>query len=193
MTEANRWRLLERCLHDDEIPDDDRAAGALVLIFGIQLSRIVELTTAHLHRDPANELTGSITGFSVTLTGPRIAVPPALATILNRLPVQVPHPRTKPLIGGDSPGWLFPGFAATGRLNTATMAKHLKRHGISTRQARNAALISLAGDMPISLVSDLFGISITTAMQWARRAGRDWNAYLAATHQNCRRQSNLGT
>jgi hypothetical protein len=44
-------------------------------------------------------------------------------------------------------------------------------------------LISLAGELPISLLSDLFDISISTAMHWARRAGRDWNAYLAATHQ----------
>src|SRR5664279_1360612 len=34
-----------------------------------------------------------------------------------------------------------------------------------------------------SLVSDLFDISISTAMNWGRRAGRDWNAYLAATHR----------
>ncbi len=47
-------------------PDDVRAAGALVLLYGIQLSRIVELTTAHLHRHPpATGLEGSI-GLSVT-------------------------------------------------------------------------------------------------------------------------------
>jgi hypothetical protein len=37
-----------------------------------------------------------------------------------------------------------------------------------------------------SLLSDLFGIGIATAMQWARSAGRDWNAYVATTHhQRC--------
>ena len=61
--------------------------------------------------------------------------------------------------------------------------ERLKAYGIPTRQARNAALIALAGELPISLVSDLFGISISTAMHWARRAGKDWNAYLAASHQ----------
>ena len=63
------------------------------------------------------------------------------------------------------------------------MSKHMKAYGIPTRSARNAALIALAGELPISLVSDLFDISISTAMNWARRAGRDWNTYLAATHQ----------
>ena len=56
-------------------------------------------------------------------------------------------------------------------------------YGIPTRSAGNTALIALAGELPISLVCDLFDISIATAMNWARRAGRDWNAYLAATHQ----------
>ena len=62
------------------------------------------------------------------------------------------------------------------------MSKHMKQYGIPTRSARNSALIALAGELPISLVSDLFDISISTAMNWARRAGRDSNAYLAATH-----------
>ena len=181
--EEARWRLLDRCLHDGDVPDDVRAAGALVLLYGIQLSRIVELTTAHLHRHPpATGLEGSI-GLSVTLTGPEIALPPALAAILSRLPMHGQHPRPGPLIVGEAPGWLFPGFSATGHLNSSVLSKHLNSQGISPRPARNAALISLAGELPISVLSDLFDISISTAMHWARRAGRDWNAYLAATHQ----------
>jgi len=174
--------LLNRCLHEDDIPDDVRAAGALVLLYGLQLSRIVELTNSHLHRRHAAGGEEPIGGVSVSLTGPEITVPPSLAAILTRLPVRGPHPRTRPLIGGDTPGWLFPGFTATGHLNAATMSKHMKAYGIPTRSARNAALIALAGELPISLVSDLFDLSISTAMNWARRAGRDWNAYLAATH-----------
>jgi hypothetical protein len=61
-------KLLDRCLHDAAIPDDVRAAGALVLLYGMQLSRVVELTTAHLHSPrPGVSVTGfSVTGFSVT-------------------------------------------------------------------------------------------------------------------------------
>ena len=183
LDEEARWRLLGQCLHEDDVPDDVRAAGALVLLYGIQLSRIVELTTAHLHRHPpATGLEGSI-GLSVTLTGPEIALPPALAAILSRLPTRRRHPRPEPLIVCHAPGWLFPGSSATGHLNSSVLSKHLKSHGIPLRPARNAALISLAGDLPISVLSDLFDISISTAMHWARHAGRDWNAYLAATHQ----------
>jgi hypothetical protein len=136
--------LLNRCLHEDDIPDDVRAAGALVLLYGLQLSRIVELTNSHLHRRHAVGGEETVGGMSVSLTGPEITVPPSLAAILTRLPVRGPHPRTRPLIGG-APGWLFPGFTATGHLSAATMSKHMKDYGIPTRSARNAALIALAG------------------------------------------------
>ncbi|MFD3469968.1 hypothetical protein ACFWWM_27105 [Streptomyces sp. NPDC058682] len=42
------WDLLQRCLHDDALPLDVRAAGALLLLFGQHLTRIVTLTTGHL-------------------------------------------------------------------------------------------------------------------------------------------------
>jgi hypothetical protein len=31
-----------------------------------------------------------------------------------------------------------------------------------------------------SVLSDLFGISITSAVQWTHRAGRNWNTFVAA-------------
>src|SRR5664279_761982 len=118
-------------------PDDVRAAGALVLLYGIQLSRIVELTTSRFHRHrPASSIQGSIAGFSVTLTGPEIALPPALAAIMSRLPMQGQRLRPRPLIVGEAPGWLFPGFSARGHINSSVLSRHLKSQGISTRSAR---------------------------------------------------------
>lgn len=48
------------------------------------------------------------------------------------------------------------------------------------RPSRNAALIALAADLPASVVSTLFNMSITAAVRWSKRAGQDWNAYIAA-------------
>jgi hypothetical protein len=42
-------------------------------------------------------------------------------------------------------------------------------------------LIALAADLPTSVLSDLFGISDTSALQWTHRAGRNWNTYVSAT------------
>jgi hypothetical protein len=55
----------------------------------------------------------------------------------------------------------------------------MRGYGLTVRRARNAALISLAGDLPASVISDLFGLSIAASTGWARRAGRDWHQYLA--------------
>jgi hypothetical protein len=57
----------------------------------------------------------------------------------------------------------------------------------SVRASRNAALIALAADLPTTVVSDLLGLNITTAVNWTRRAGRDWHSYLAAETLNRRR------
>jgi hypothetical protein len=41
--------LLTRCLHDEDLPLDVRAAGALGLLYGRTLTDIVKLTAADLH------------------------------------------------------------------------------------------------------------------------------------------------
>jgi hypothetical protein len=84
---------------------------------------------------------------------------------------------------------LFPGRSAHGNVNASVISKRLKEQGIHTRASRNAALIALAADLPASVLSELFGISITSALQWTRRASRDWNTYVAATINDPRTRS----
>ena len=45
-----RWALVARLLHDDTIELTDRVAGALLLCYGQQLSRIAVMTTEQVHR-----------------------------------------------------------------------------------------------------------------------------------------------
>jgi hypothetical protein len=47
------------------------------------------------------------------------------------------------------------------------------------RTAPNAALISLAGDLPVPILADVLGLHTATAEQWAHLANRDWAAYIA--------------
>ncbi len=44
LDDTQRWALLRRCLTDETMPLDTRAAAALVLLFGLPLSRIRHLT-----------------------------------------------------------------------------------------------------------------------------------------------------
>jgi hypothetical protein len=183
MTDAERWAVLTRCLRETAIPDDVRAAGTLVLLYGIQLERIVELTKDHLHT-ACTRGSSVPDGFSVYLGGPVILIPPQLANILARLPAET-VPRGTPLITSDNrrTAWLFPGRGASGHAAAATLAGRLKALGLRARHGRNAALISLAADLPAPVISDLFGISVSASVSWARRAGRDWHGYIAALRQ----------
>lgn len=52
--EDERWRLLDRCLTDPDMPLDARAAGSLLLVFGLPLTRICRLTADHLTRHGKN-------------------------------------------------------------------------------------------------------------------------------------------
>jgi hypothetical protein len=178
MSEDDRWRLLARCLHETSLPTDLRVAGALLLLYGLPLSRIVELTVNHL--DPRD---GAVPrGVRITRTSPVVVVPPVLGRLLSQLPA---IPRNRSAVALIEPGrpasWLFPGRSARGVVNASVIARRLKESGIAVRPSRNAALIALAADLPATLLIDLFGLSETAAIQWTRRAGRDWHIYLAAT------------
>ncbi|WP_460652356.1 hypothetical protein [Kribbella endophytica] len=178
LSEDDRWRLLTTCLQDSDLPTDLRVAGALLLLYGLPLTRIVELTRDHL--DPPEATV--ITGLRIASDSPPIAIPPALGRLLTQLPTTPHNPSAVALIDpAERPAWLFPGRSARGTVNASVISKRLKDYGIQPRASRNAALIALAADLPTSVLADLFGISITSAIQWTHRAARNWNAYIAAT------------
>ncbi|MFE3196815.1 hypothetical protein [Embleya sp. NPDC059237] len=106
--------------------------------------------------------------------------PPALFRLLVR---QAEHALTTSAVarGTDRPGtrWLFPGQLASRPVTAHHLTHKLRRHGLPVIPARNSALITLAADLPPSVLGSLTGISLTSALNWARRAGRDWNTYLA--------------
>lgn len=184
MTEDERWTHVRRCLTDSSIPNDVRAAGALMLLYGIPLARVVELTRDHLDYADGDLYPA---GFSITRSGPVVLVPPALGRLLDQLPHQA-NPRGVPLIpaGSTHPTWLFPGRGTAGHVSYTGLVTRMRRHGLTVRRARNAALISLASDLPASVISDLFGLSIAASTGWARRAGRDWQGYLSAMNDRPR-------
>ena len=60
------------------------------------------------------------------------------------------------------------------------LTTRLSRHGINVRIARNGALSALAADLPASVLADLLGMHINTAVRWVGYARGDWAEYLAA-------------
>lgn len=49
ITEDERWTQLRRCLHEETLPTEVRAAGSLVLLFGLPVSRVAALQHDDIH------------------------------------------------------------------------------------------------------------------------------------------------
>jgi hypothetical protein len=168
-----RWQLLQQCLTDEALPADVRAAGALILLFGLQAQRIRHLTADHvIQRDDSTYLTAG---------RHPVLLPPRLAAILIRLAAQ-PPPQLMIPHDPAAPRWLFPGRIPGQPVHGRSLTTRLNRHGITARPARNGALIALialAADLPAAIMADLLGMHVTTAVRWVKYARRDWAAYLA--------------
>jgi hypothetical protein len=171
LDDDQRWQLLQRCLTDTTMPIGVRAAGALVLLFGLQLQRIRHLTPGQVTEKDGNAY----------LTAGRrpFLLPPRLAAILGELASQ-PPPRFMIASGPETPRWLFPGRIPGQPLDLHSLNNQLNRHGISARPARNGALAALASDLPAAVLADFLGVHVNTAVRWVTYARQDWAAYLAA-------------
>ncbi len=166
-----RWQLLQRCLTDEAMPVDVRAAGALTLLFGLPSERIRNLT--------ADQLTQNEQHTCLAAGRHPILLPPRLAGLLQRLATR---PQERLMISHDQrgPRRLFPGRVPGQPIANHALTTRLNRHGISVRPARNGALAALAADLPAAILADLLGMHVTTAVRWVTYARRDWADYLAA-------------
>jgi hypothetical protein len=147
-----------------------RVTGALTLLYGMPITRIVALTRS--------DLTGGSPPHLRIGEHP-VALPPAVHQLLQR---QADPTEPISAVGRITPrpSWLIPGYAAGTHHSAPALARKMRLHGLPARPSRNTALLALAADLPASVLSDTLGISISAALQWTRRAARDWNSYLAA-------------
>ncbi|MDQ1308550.1 MAG: hypothetical protein QG671_4385 [Actinomycetota bacterium] len=160
-----RWALLARLLHDDTLDPTDRVAGALLLCYGQQLSRITTMTRDQIiHRDHHTVLLRFGRG--------EITVPEPLAGLLLELLAN-----GRPYVGVGTPDaspWLFPGGLPGRPLTAARLGERLRLLGIYAQAGRRATLTQLAATLPAP----------TTAVRWVHQAGGDWNHYAAELAQD---------
>jgi len=168
-----RWAQIARLLHDDTIDLTDRVAGALLLLYGQQLSRIAALTIDQV------KTVGPQT--FLRLGRDALDIPEPLAGL--------PHTLTRDgrrYIGVGSPTttrWLFPGMQPGRPLTASRLGERLRKHGIRAQPGRRAVLTHLAAQLPAAVLADLLGIAPTTAVNWVHDAGGDWNRYAAQLTQ----------
>jgi hypothetical protein len=169
--EDDRWQLLHRCVTNSDLPLDARAAGSLILLFGLTATRIRHLKADQLQIDD---------GHTYLTTGHHpLPIPPRIAELLHQ---QARSPQTRPFLPGcHDPGpWMFPGQIPGRPLSANGMTKKLEQIGIAKGAARLTALMALATTIPASILADVLGLSYTTTVKWANISHGDWSTYLAA-------------
>ncbi|MEU4102393.1 hypothetical protein AB0F16_17670 [Streptomyces tanashiensis] len=168
LADDERWRLAHRFLHDDTIDTVDRVVGLLVLLYGQPLTKISRLTTSHVIQ----------AGQSVRLA-------------LGTHPVDVPHrwtgscspwPKTAMALpasaGPTSPG-SSPASSPGRPRGTAHLRSRLTAYGLPSRRGRNSALTDLAAQMPPAVLSQVLGVGVKAATQWADAVGSARTEYAA--------------
>ncbi|MGI8762303.1 MAG: hypothetical protein ACR2LF_13605 [Jatrophihabitantaceae bacterium] len=172
--DEQRWRHVERLLHDDSVERHVRVAGLFILLFAQPLSRICRMT----HEQIASE-DGLVT---VTFDTEPIEMPDPL----DRLVLDQHAHATSDRYATHRSSWLFPGRHAGRPLATENFRSRLVALGIAPNQARKAAMVQLAAEMPAPVLADLLGLAPATASRWAKLAARDWSQYAAMRRNESR-------
>jgi hypothetical protein len=166
----DRWNIARRLLHDDGIRAEDRLAGLLVLLYAQGVTAISRMTSGQVQ------------------AGDDCAV----RLRVGRVPVQLPEPvaslaravadtrKGHATIGAAEPSpWLFPGGQPGRPISGERLTRRLEALGISPRQARSAALLQLAAEIPAAILARTLGVSTDVAVIWQRLSAGDWAAYAA--------------
>lgn len=169
LDEDSHWEILHQCLTDTALPLDVRAAGALLLLFGQELTRIAAL--------PISAVT---------------AVDGDTVLVLDRVPIRLPEPLSRlladliaqpPPVGWSATcpsRWLFPGTGPGQHLSSTALGRRLTAQNVPIRPARVTALVQLAQDLPPAVLVPMLGLHIVTLEKWRHRVVTDWTAYLQA-------------
>lgn len=167
--EDDHIRQLDRCFSDDSMPLDLRVGGALVLLFGLLVSRVMRLTKGDVDDD------GEVTYLDIDTH--RLMLSPRLARLVRRLREENAQRWTLAQLGTSAP-WLFPGQSPARPAVDVLFGVRLQRYGINAHAGRNTARLALAAELPASVLADLTGISVGTAERWSQWAKRDWTSYI---------------
>ena len=166
-----RWALVARLLHDDTLELTDRVAGAFLLCYGQQLSRIAMMTTQQVRRrDDADIVLVRFGDHDVTVPEPLSGLLTELIDVGRRY-LGVGSLTTSP--------WLFPGHLPGRPITPARLGERLRALGIRALPGRRATLLQLAAQVPAAVLAELLHLTPGTATRWTRDAAGDWSRYAA--------------
>lgn len=164
LSEAAYRATIQRLEADTSLPLRIRTAGLLIGLYGQALTRVIALTQDDFYRDHSD--------LYVHLGTTPLRLPPHLTALMTQQQEATTAPHT-----ADYPRWLYPSTQSRHHLAPKTISADFGRHGIRATPLRNAALVNLAGHIPIGPLCDLTGIGPYAASRWANIAGATWSIY----------------
>lgn len=173
LDDAQHHEQLRRCLTDENLSLDLRIAGALVRLYALPLQRLSTLPrTAYRRADDLDRHAYLVLGEHPVL------LPPSLARLIDRYLAD--GGAGFPYAQGEQPLYLLRGRYPRQPRNAHGLASLLAKQGLYTRTAHNTAMFQAVSTMPPTVVADLFGITVDTAVRWAHLANTSWDCYLDA-------------
>ncbi|WP_156935476.1 hypothetical protein [Pseudonocardia spinosispora] len=125
LDEQRRWQLLERCFDDTSIALDTRAAAALILLFGLSITRVRHLTTDNLQQEDDDTY--------LKISARPLLLPPKLGRMLTDL-AGGEHQRSRYKQRPDLQKWLFPGLVPAKPLSADGLQCELRELDCSPAQ-----------------------------------------------------------
>ena len=154
MNDEDRITLAGRLLRAETTDPPARLGAVLILLFGQKSSRLVLLKTGDVSVDEDGRVFLALGQAALRLREP-----------LAQLALQVADTAH----AAGSP-WLFPGM--NGPLSSDRFRERLAAVGLPrVLPARNAALATLASEVPPALLADKLGLSLSAAVMWSKAVG----------------------
>ena len=167
LDQDRRWADARRLLHDDACPLPDRAAGLLILLYAQKLNVITALrpSTSSV-KTAAPHAPGQHAHRPARPAGRPRRQARGRAQGTGHQPARRPNPS------------LFPG-RWPGRPDPDALGDRLHALGISSRQGRGAALLTLAAEVPAAILAKMLASTSRAPSSGRRVSSGDWAAYAA--------------
>ncbi|MEU3891309.1 hypothetical protein [Streptomyces sp. NPDC029041] len=166
----DRVEQLRRCVNDATLPLDVRVIGSLVLLMGLQVTRILELTI--------DDVVVQDSAVQLKLDGGFLKLPPRLAHLVRQ---QLHHAEDvwESNRAASTIPWLFAGLNPARPIQSQYIYLKLRRLGLGDL-ARPQHCPPCAGSRRASILAALTGTSIDNAMDWTNFVKCDWTGYISS-------------
>ncbi|MEV8252380.1 hypothetical protein AB0O95_00280 [Rhodoglobus sp. NPDC076762] len=160
------WEKIDVLLQDESTPMPSRIIGPFLLVFAQPIRDSVRLRREDV------QLTGEHVKVQFGTTP--VVLPPPIANLLTE---HLDETRNRRPYVGVSTGWLFEGVMPQQHLSEASVRFNLNKHGLHARIIKRARLDHLVQVLPASIVADITGVSVNTAIRHSANTGAGWGAY----------------